>query len=117
MLRYCLRILEKEQVLLQHRDLGHKKLGQAIDNAGHGIGRNLGGPGGVRGKNIFPQSFSVKRGDSMQFEIFVANEVRAGKDVFIRVVPRYNGDATRPFEILCQVRINGPSISNIFPNP
>ena len=91
-------------------------LGQTIDDAGHGSGRNLGGPGGVRGKNIFPQNLSVNRGQFMRFEKYVAAQVNAGKGVFVRVVPKYNGIGTRPFEVLYQVRVDGKTMTKVFKN-
>jgi hypothetical protein len=94
-----------------------RSLGNATDDAGHAIGRNLGGLGGARSGNIFPQAPSVNRGAFNQFEQQIARRVLAGDQVFVRVVPRYNPGATRPFEISYQVRINGLTTSRTFPNP
>lgn len=94
-----------------------RRLGNATDDAGHAVGQNLGGPGGVRGGNIFPQAPSVNRGAFNQFDQQIARRVQAGDNVFVRVVPRYNAGATRPHEILYQARINGQTISRTFPNP
>ena len=93
-----------------------RALGDAADDAGHGIGRNLGGPGGLTGRNIFPQAPSVNRGAFRQFEQMVAREVAGGSDVFVRVVPKYGADLTRPTQILYQVRVNGRTISRTFGN-
>ena len=68
-------------------------------------------------RNIFPQAASVNRGVFNQFEQKTVGEVQAGKTVFVRVVPHYQLGATRPFEILYQVRINGHTISRTFLNP
>ena len=94
-----------------------QRLGNATDDAGHAIGKNLGGSGGVRGRQIFPQAPSVNRGAFNQFEQQIVRRVAAGDSVFTRVVPRYQNGSTRPFEILYQVRINGQTISIPFPNP
>jgi hypothetical protein len=94
-----------------------RQLGNATDDAGHAIGQNLGGLGGVRGGNIFPQAPSVNRGAFNQFEQQIVRRVEAGDNVFTRVVPKYRAGETRPFEILYQVRINGQTISRTFPNP
>jgi hypothetical protein len=92
-------------------------LGNATDDAGHAVGQNLGGLGGVRGGNIFPQAPSVNRGAFNQSEQQIARRVEAGDIVFVRVVPRYRPAETRPFDILYQARINGQTISRTFPNP
>jgi len=94
-----------------------RRLGKATDDAGHAIGNNLGGLGGVRSGNIFPQTPSVNRGSFAQFEQQIARRVQAGDNVFSRVVPRYEGGSTRPYEILYQVRINGKTINRTFGNP
>jgi hypothetical protein len=92
-------------------------LGNATDDAGHAIGRNLGGPGGAASGNIFPQAPSVNRGAVAQFERQIASEVQAGKQVYVRVVPQYAEGATRPTQILYQVRIDGVTTTRVFPNP
>lgn len=48
-------------------------LGNADDDAGHMIGKQLGGSGGK--KNVFPQDFHVNRGEFAQFEGRVADFV------------------------------------------
>ncbi|MEK3886834.1 PrsW family glutamic-type intramembrane protease [Bacillus sp. FSL K6-3431] len=94
-----------------------RTLGNQTDDAGHGIGNNLGGIGSRNSGNIFPQSLNINRGRFRQFEGLVADEVRAGKDVFVRVTPKYTTGSTRPYEVLYQVRIDGDTISRVFPNP
>jgi len=93
-----------------------RRLGNATDDAGHAVGRNLGGSGGVRSGNIFPQAPNVNRGAFNQFEQQIVRRVQAGDTVFTRIVPRYREGATRPVEILYQARINGQTISRSFPN-
>lgn len=94
-----------------------RMLGRATDDAGHGIGRNLGGPGGKTSGNIFPQTPNVNRGAFQQFEQQIVKAVQNGKDVFVRVVPKYAAGSTRPHEIYYYVRIDGQTILRIFPNP
>ena len=94
-----------------------RSLGKPTDDAGHGIGRNLGGPGGKTSLNIFPQSPHVNRGAFQQFEQQIVNAVQNGKDVFVRVVPKYAPGATRPHEVYYYVRIDGKTILRIFQNP
>jgi hypothetical protein len=92
-------------------------LGKQTDDAGHAIGKNLGGKGGKTSGNIFPQSPTVNRGAFAQFEKQVAKDVKAGKEVFTKVTPKYKPGATRPHEIVYQVRVNGKTTSRTFPNP
>ncbi|PWK14456.1 DNA/RNA non-specific endonuclease [Tumebacillus permanentifrigoris] len=98
------------------RDMA-RQLGNPDDDAGHALGNVLGGPGGAMAGNIFPQSPNVNRGDFRVFESYVVKAVNAGKQVFVRVVPRYKAGSTRPYEILYQVRIDGKTITEVFPNP
>jgi RHS repeat-associated protein len=92
-------------------------LGLPTDDAGHAIGNNLGGLGGVTSGNIFPQAPSVNRGAFAQFEQQIARQVLAGNEVFVGVVPQYAPGATRPFSISYQVSVNGIFVRRIFPNP
>ncbi len=94
-----------------------RKLGKMTDDAGHAIGNRLGGLGNMNSGNLFPQNSRVNRGAFRAFEKLIADEVKAGKNVFVRVVPKYTAGSTRPYEILYQVRVNGETISRIFPNP
>lgn len=94
-----------------------KSLGDMLDDAGHGIGKDLGGPGGARSGNLFPQNPSINRGIFKAHEQAIVDEVMAGNEVFVRVVPRYLEGATRPYEVLYQTRINGQTISRVFDNP
>ena len=90
-------------------------LGQPSDDAGHLIATRLGGPGAEG--FVVPQNPGVNRGAFRVFEAGIAEDVKAGKEVFVRVVPRYSGSETRPFEILYQVRVDGSTTSRVFPNP
>ncbi|MFF2445493.1 DNA/RNA non-specific endonuclease [Neobacillus sp. NPDC058068] len=94
-----------------------RSLGKQTDDAGHGIGKNLGGLGSRFSGNIFPQNLSINRGRFRQFEGMIAEEVQAGKTVFVRVVPKYASGSTRPYEIFYHVRINGETITGVFKNP
>ncbi|GIN72027.1 hypothetical protein J14TS2_25020 [Bacillus sp. J14TS2] len=94
-----------------------RKLGKSTDDAGHAIGKNLGGLGNKYSGNIFPQNLSVNRGSFREFEKLIAKEVAANKNVFIRVVPKYTPGSTRPIEIAYHVRIDGVMIKRVFPNP
>jgi hypothetical protein len=94
-----------------------RTFGNATDDAGHAIGRNLGGSG-TDISNIIPQSPNVNRGAFRQFEQQITRQVEAGNRVFVRVVPRYeSAAATRPNQIVYQVRVNGETITRTFDNP
>ncbi|GIN58211.1 hypothetical protein J8TS2_25300 [Lederbergia ruris] len=94
-----------------------RQLGKMTDDAGHAIGNRLGGLGNMSSGNLFPQNSRVNRGAFRAFEKLVAEEVKAGKNVFVRIVPKYAAGSTRPYEILYQVRVNGETITRVFPNP
>jgi hypothetical protein len=84
-----------------------RAIGNANDDAGHLIGRLLGGPGGARSGNIFPQNPHVNRGAFAQFESDLADVVRQGNDVTLRVKLVYYGSATRPDKVIYQARWGG----------
>ena len=92
-------------------------MGRESDDAGHLIGRALGGPGGMTSRNIIPQSPNVNRGSFKQFEAQIASAVRNGDEVFVRVRPRYYSGSTRPHTIDYYTRINGKTELVSFPNP
>jgi hypothetical protein len=92
-------------------------LGNSTDDGGHAIAKNLGGPGGRLSGNLFPQSVNINRGAYRVFEKNVVRSVQEGNEVFIRVLPKYNGTSTRPYEILYQVRTNGVTSITTFLNP
>jgi RHS repeat-associated protein len=89
--------------------------GNASDDAGHLIGRLLGGRGGTG--YVVPQNPTVNRGTFRAFEAQVAQEVEAGREVYVRVTPRYVGNVTRPQEIVYQVRVDGQTRTVVFANP
>ena len=93
-----------------------RALGEASDDAGHLVGANLGGSRDF--DNIIPQNPTVNRGEFRVLEADIANRVRAGDEVFVRVVPKYSSDtATRPDRIVYQVRTNGQTETFEFANP
>ncbi|MEH6458726.1 RHS repeat-associated core domain-containing protein [Chitinimonas sp. JJ19] len=92
-----------------------RTLGNSTDDAGHAIGCRLGGSGGK--SNIFPQTPNINRGVFRDFEASIAQQVAAGKNVIVRVVPQYSNGSTRPHSILYQARIDGKTITRTFDNP
>ena len=92
-----------------------RNLGCEGDDAGHAIGNRLGGSGSK--SNVFPQAPSVNRGEFRDFEGDVAESVKRGSNVIVRVVPQYDEGSTRPHSILYQARVDGSTESRIFLNP
>jgi len=72
-------------------------LGNADDDAGHMIGKQLGGSGGK--KNVFPQDFHVNRGEFAQFEGRVADFVGLHGQADIQIKFQYKNGGTRPTKI------------------
>lgn len=72
------------------------------------------GGSGTDVANIIPQAARINRGAFRQFEKQIAQQVEMGKEVFVRVVPKYSSDvATRPIKIIYQVRVNGQTICTV----
>ncbi|WP_183085359.1 RHS repeat-associated core domain-containing protein, partial [Trinickia fusca] len=92
-----------------------RTLGCKGDDAGHAIGNRLGGSGGKG--NVFPQAASVNRGEFRDFEGDIAEAVKSGSNVIVRVVPQYDEGSTRPHSVLYQARVDGQTESRIFSNP
>ena len=63
-------------------------LGNADDDAGHMIGKQLGGSGGK--KNVFPQDFHVNRGAFAQFEGKVADFVQLHGETKVKLTFNYD---------------------------
>ena len=91
-----------------------RKNGCPGDDAGHAIGNQLGGKGSKN--NIIPQDPAINRGPFAQYENDIAEKVRNGNNVIVRVIPNYEGDSTRPVSITYQTRTNGVTRSELFEN-
>ena len=92
-----------------------RSMGYPDDDAGHLIAKNLGGSGGV--DYVVPQNKTINRGEFRKFEMKIAKKVRNGHEVYIRVVPRYQGNSTRPYKIDYFTRIDGITELESFDNP
>jgi RHS repeat-associated protein len=89
----------------------------AGDDAGHIIGRLLGGQGGATADNIFPQLSSVNRGQYRVHEAWVADQVRHGHNVQVDVQLVYpNATSTRPSQIIYTTTVNGTPTTVTFNN-
>ena len=92
-----------------------RALGCPSDDAGHIIGKQLGGSGGKA--NVFPQNLSINRGEYAQFEGRVANLVHETGQVDITVTFEYDG-STRPIGVKYEaVANNGKRLTQSFKNP
>ncbi|WP_406850010.1 RHS repeat-associated core domain-containing protein [Chromobacterium phragmitis] len=92
-----------------------RSLGCPHDDAGHAIANRLGGSGGDDG--VFPQTLGINRGQYRTHEAQIAEKVKAGDNVIVRVVPQYDKGSTRPHSVLYQTRINGKTTTRVFDNP
>jgi RHS repeat-associated protein len=95
-----------------------RKRGYNTDDAGHVIGKQLGGLGGAKSGNIFPQNRSVNRGEYAQFENEIAEHVKStGQSVPVNIIFVYKGGSARPIRVKYNAIINGKVHSRIFDNP
>jgi hypothetical protein len=87
------------------------------DDAGHIIGKLLGGPGGATSDNIFAQLPGINRGQYAQFEQRIAAQVRAGKSVQVKVTLIYpDATSTRPVRIKYDATVDGNTTTRMFDN-
>lgn len=73
-------------------------LGKSDDDAGHIIGKLLGGSGGKDG--VFPQLSKINRGQFRDFEKSLAQYIRTNGTVKVDVIFKYTEDASRPERII-----------------
>lgn len=85
-----------------------KSMGNAGDDAGHILGRNLGGSGGK--DNIFAQAPNINRGSFAKFEGRVAEFVRDNGSVDVDVTFKYAKGGTRPIKVIYDVFQNGQKL-------
>ena len=80
-----------------------RSLGNADDDAGHMIGKQLGGSGGK--KDVFPQDFHVNRGAFAQFEGKVADFVELHGETKVKLTFKYDQQIskTRPISVTYDV--------------
>lgn len=89
------------------RRAAQSTLGIAGDDAGHLIGRVLGGPGGIRSKNIVGLSARLNRGKLATFEKSIANHLRAGRNVDVKIQLLYGSHPQRVRQLVYEVAVNG----------
>lgn len=90
-------------------------LGNSDDDAGHIIGKLLGGSGGKGG--VFPQLSKVNRGLFRDFEKQIAKDVFDNGPVDVELIFKYGAGGTRPTKVLYNVFRNGELLDGkIFSN-
>lgn len=93
-----------------------RSLGDQTDDAGHIIGKQLGGSGGT--KNVFPQNVNLNRGQFAQFEGKVADLVHTKGSATITIKFEYGNGGTRPTNIIYNAQApDGTAITKKFKNP
>ncbi|CAH0647678.1 putative deoxyribonuclease RhsA [Pseudomonas sp. Nvir] len=92
-----------------------RMLGNQDDDAGHIIGKLLGGSGGKDG--VFPQLSKVNRGLFRDFEKQIAKDVFDNGPVDVELVFKYGAGGTRPTKVIYNVFRNGDLVDGkIFSN-
>ena len=84
------------------------------DDRGHLIGDQFDGSNGL--ENMVPQDANINRNDFKNFEISLADEVKSGKEVTVKIEPIYEGDSRRPEAIVVTYSIDGEESIRVFPN-
>ena len=84
------------------------------DDRGHLIGDQFDGSNGL--ENMIPQDADINRNDFKNFENELAKEVKAGKEVVVKIEPIYDGDSRRPVAIVVTYSIDGEENVRVFPN-
>ena len=89
---------------------------RSTDDRGHLIGNQFNGAGGVG--NLVPQDKDLNRagGDYYKLETQLANELKAGKDVWVRIDLDYPGKSFRPYSFMVNYKINGEEFVKVFSN-
>ena len=84
------------------------------DDRGHLIADQFNGSNGM--ENIVAQDAKINQGDYKKLENQLADCVKQGDDVRVKVEPQYTGDSYRPDSIAYTYSINGETNVRIFPN-
>ena len=84
------------------------------DQRGHLIGHQFEGSGGL--ENLVPMDGKLNQGDYVKLENTLADAVKDGADVRLKVEPRYEGDSNRPSEFRVTYSIDGEKDVVVFKN-
>jgi hypothetical protein len=84
------------------------------DDGGHYIARRFDGPTDTF--NHFAQDANFNRGGYRVLESGWANDIKAGKQVYVAITPTYDGSSKRPSAIRVVYSVNGSRETRTFPN-
>lgn len=84
------------------------------DDRGHLIGHQFGGSDCL--ENLVPMDAKLNQGDFVKLETTLADAVKDGADVRLKVEPIYEGDSTRPSEFRVTYSIDGDKDVVVFKN-
>lgn len=84
------------------------------DDRGHLIGYQFGGSNKL--ENLVPMDAKLNKGDFAKLENTLADAVKDGADVRMKVEPVYEGDSTRPTEFRVSYSIDGEKDAVVFKN-
>lgn len=87
---------------------------QEGDDRGHLIGDQFNGSNGL--ENLIPQDSDINRVGFRKFENSLAEQVKAGRTVYVSIEPVYGGGSRRPSAIAIKYSIDGKKYRRIFPN-
>ena len=105
------KITDRENRQSINTDLRDKK---ETDDKGHLIGDRFDGDNGLG--NLVPMDANLNRGDFKKLENEFANSARDGKDVYVTVEPKYEGDSKRPDSFAVAYTIDGEMFEKVFEN-
>lgn len=84
------------------------------DDRGHLIGDQFDGSNGM--ENMIPQDSEVNQKDFKALENQLARQVKAGKEVYLKIQPKYQRDSFRPIAIVVTFTIDGKKEKVVFQN-
>lgn len=84
------------------------------DDRGHLIADRFDGANGL--ENMIPQDAKINRNDFRNFENQLAEEVKKGKEVSMKIEPVYDGHSRRPTDILVTYTIDEKENVRVFSN-
>lgn len=94
-------------------DIG-KGYEKSTDDRGHAIADRFDGANDL--ENLVPQDAGLNRNEFKNFESKLAQELEAGKQVYLKLEMHYPGDSFRPDAITAETTINGKQEVKVFLN-
>ena len=87
---------------------------KSTDDRGHLIGHQFDGSDKL--ENLVPMDAKLNQGDFVKLENTLADAVKDGADVKLKVEPVYEGDSARPAEFRVTYSIDGDKDTVVFKN-